>query len=575
MRLFHLLTLLTGFLLASPAHAQWQSTTYTLKGGWSSIYLSGDASHAAIGDLFPATVTEVWRWNPNPNQVQFTESPLIPSAGTADWSVWRRGAPADSSFTEMIGRSAYLVKSTGTIADTYTVTIKQSPLPPGSSWVRNGANFLGFPAFGTAATAPTISSYFNTFPAAVAANAKVFKYVGGELGPGNPLLVFSTGSERLDRSQAYWFSAQVVENFYGPVEINLSNANGLDFGRTGSVITAKVRNRGASPVTLTFAPVSSEASPTGQAAITGPVPLSRRVFNPLTLLWTETPLGSGFTQVIAAQSTVELQFGLSRGAMNGGTASLYASMLRVTDAGQLMDLVLPVRAQPASLTGLWIGDVKLTGVESKAAGSTGTTTPEPFLLRTLIHVADGGRPTLLSQVFLGQLAVAPHAQGVCTQEALLKQDAKSSATRLVAAHLPLDLVGAPYSPTPPQQGVLLQPVLLQPITLTQPGSVIFEVTVPFNDPTNPFVHQYHPDHDNKDPRGDALIAGQESYTLVRKCTFTFTASPPAGSTVSSGWGSSVIGGNYTETITGAHSEEISVSGTFELSRASEVGTLSQ
>ena len=72
------------------AHAQWQTTTYTLKGGWNAIHLSGDASYNTIENLLPATVEEVWRWNPNPNQVQFTSSPLIPSAGTPEWSTWRR-----------------------------------------------------------------------------------------------------------------------------------------------------------------------------------------------------------------------------------------------------------------------------------------------------------------------------------------------------------------------------------------------------------------------------------------------------------------------------------------------------
>ena len=86
-----LFTVATLFLTAT-AHAQWQNTTYTLKGGWNSIYLHGDASHATPDELFAAhtEVLEVWRWNPNPTQVGFTTTPLIPSAGTAEWSVWQR-----------------------------------------------------------------------------------------------------------------------------------------------------------------------------------------------------------------------------------------------------------------------------------------------------------------------------------------------------------------------------------------------------------------------------------------------------------------------------------------------------
>ncbi len=81
-----LLLLLSSLLFAAAAHAQWQSTTYALKGGWNSIYLHGDASYAPPATLFASNpeVLEVWRWNPNPTQVQFTTSPLIPSAGTAE-----------------------------------------------------------------------------------------------------------------------------------------------------------------------------------------------------------------------------------------------------------------------------------------------------------------------------------------------------------------------------------------------------------------------------------------------------------------------------------------------------------
>ena len=556
MKLILLLVSLCSLIFATAARAQWQTTTYTLKGGWSSIYLSGDAAPDTLANL-PATVTEIWRWNPNPNQIQFTESPLTPSAGTPEWSVWRRGSPADSTLSQLIGRAAYLVKSTGTTANTYAVAIKQAPQPPGASWVRNGANLLGFPTFKSGSNYPTISAYFATFPAAIAANAKVFKYVGGELGPTNPIQIFSTTNEQLDRTQAYWFSAEVVENFYAPLEINLSNSNGLDFGRTGSVITARIRNRSASAVTVTLAPVNSETKPTGQPDIAGPVPLTSRAFNATTLLWTETPITTAYTVSIAAKGTLELQFGVNRAAMTAGVDASYASFLRLTDSGNLTAVILPVRAQQTSLAGLWVGDVKLTAVASKVVGSPGATTPTPLPLRTILHVAEGGSARLLSQVFLGQLDVAPHNVGLCTRESLLKQDAKASAQRLVAAHMPLDQV------------------ITGSGTASIPGVVTCVITVPYDDPTNPFVHQYHPDHDNKDARLQPVAAGVESYTITRTCTFTFTTSPPAGSSVSSGWGSSVLGGTYSETISGVHRGLITVSGTFELNRASEIVTLSQ
>jgi hypothetical protein len=190
-------------------------------------------------------------------------------------------------------------------------------------------------------------------------------------------------------------------------------------------------------------------------------------------------------------------------------------------------------------------------------------------MRTLLHVADDGTARLLSQAFLGQLAAGANDLGICTKESLLKQDAKAGAQRFVAAHMPLDQVldsGAG--------------------TVALPGVLVRTVNVPYNDATNPFIHQYHPDHDNKDARFNnfALASGVtdttakisdgvESPAITRVCKFTFTASPPPGSSVSSGWGSGVIGGTYSETLSGVHNESLQLDGTFELRRASEIGSI--
>jgi hypothetical protein len=187
------LLLALGFLFtAATAHAQWQSTTYTLKGGWNSIYLHGDATHATPDELFAEhpEVLEVWRWNPNPTQVGFTTTPLIPSAGTPEWSTWVRGG-GSNSLGQLIGQTAYLAKCSGTVSDSHSLAIPQRILPPSASWVRNGANLMGFPSHLSGGGFPSVGSYFATFPAAIASNVKIYKYVGGELGPGNPLQVFS------------------------------------------------------------------------------------------------------------------------------------------------------------------------------------------------------------------------------------------------------------------------------------------------------------------------------------------------------------------------------------------------
>jgi hypothetical protein len=550
--------LLAG-LSVGVTHGQWQSTSYTLKGGWNAIYLHGDASYAPPATLFASypAVLEVWRWNTNPTQVQFMTTPLIPSAGTAEWTVWKRDGSV-SALSQMVGQSAYLVKCSGTTSNSYTVSIPQKVVPPSAAWVRNGANLMGFPSkLGSAY--PTLGSYFATFPAAIAANTKIYKYVGGDLGAANPLQVFSPTSEKLDRNQAYWFSSQVVGNFYAPVELGLSNLSGLDFGRTGAVITVRLLNRSATTSTVTIAPVASSAAPSGQESITGSVPITRRVFTAASATWTETPISAGFTEVVGPNATVELNFGIDRGdaSMTGAAANaLFASLLRFSDSAGLYDIVLPVTARKATLAGLWVGDAIVGGVESKTAGYTGTATAQTYALRYLIHVDDDGTARLLSQVFMGNLAAAPYAAGLCTQESGLNAADKASARRLVCAHMPLDRVLGSGSGS-----------FALGATLTR------TIATPFNDPTSPFVHQYHPDHDNQSG-STALVSGQESYDLSRAVTFSFAASAPAGVSAT-GYGGSVIAGSYAETLSGLRKDSVTVTGTFTLRRVSEIGTLSQ
>ncbi len=549
--------LLSLFLLLTPhAHAQWQTTTYTLHGGWNSIYLHGDATHATIDQLLAANpeVISVWRWNPNANPIQFGSSPLIPVAGSIDWNIWVRGQPAQTTLASLLGQTAYLVECSGVVTDNFSLTIPQKVQPPRSTWVRNGANLLGFPTK-LGGAYPTFAAYFATFPVAVAANTKIYKYVGGPLNAANPVQVFSPSFEPLDRTQAYWFDAAVVSDFYAPLEVSPSNLAGLSYGRTGSRIIVRVRNRTAAVVTLTVAPVASASAPVGQEAITAAVPLTRRTFDAGTASYVDTAVSGPFGVVLAPQSSVELSFGVDRSLITGATDALYASLLRFTESGNLMDVVLPVTARVTSLAGLWVGDVAATNVQSKAPGSPGTTTASPYPLRVIIHVDNTGTARLLSQVFLGRLAPAPYDLGVCTKESLLKADDKANARRLVAAHLPVDTEVSSGSGS-----------------VALGATLVRAVSVGFAERTNPYVHTYHPDHDNKNPRFEMLTTPLESPNIARSCAFTFTLTPPVG-TSASGWGSTVIGGTYAETVTGLHKDALTVTGTFELRRISEIGSI--
>ncbi len=541
-----LVTLLTGQSLLG----QWITESYTLNAGWNGIYLHGDATHITPAKLFENTaVSQVWRWNPNPDQVQFTTSPAVPSESSSEWTVWKRDDPEEQKLNSLIGQSAYLIFCEGSTAT--TVQILQRPMPPAATWLVSGANFLGFPA--ATATKPIMTSYFASFPQATTSPAKVFKYIGGELTANNPMQV-SVATERIDRNTAYWFETAVVSDFTAPVEYEVAGTNGIAFGRTATYVTMGVMNRTSSAITLTLATETSEPAPAGQTGITGSVPLTYRTFDSSTNNYLETPVSGSFTVSVPANGRLDLQFGVDRSRMSDSSEALYASFLKITDSAGLSNVRMPMSAQVASSAGLWIGEVSVTHVGSTVPGSPGSTTTRPFPLRMIVHVDANGAARLLSQVFLGPLASG--LSGITTRESLLHPDRKAESMRLVSSQMPLDRV------------------LSGSGSFAVGSTLAYQVVLPFDDPTNPFVHQYHPDHDNRDANLLPLEAGVESYNITRECSFAFTEEPPDGSSIT-GWGTSVYGGSYSEIIKGLNktTQNLTTSGTFLFRRLSEIADI--
>ncbi|MBN1225983.1 MAG: hypothetical protein JXA79_03240 [Deltaproteobacteria bacterium] len=111
------------------------------------------------------------------------------------------------------------------------------------------------------------------------------------------------------------------------------------------------------------------------------------------------------------------------------------------------------------------------------------------------------------------------------------------------------------------------------------GSVTCELNVDSNHPTNPFLHKYHPDHDNLDPRYEKVV--EEAYKIVRSISLKFSNRYPPDEDLMEreypplGWGETKLGGVYTETVKGLHQDDIQISGPFTLERISVVKELKE
>src|SRR4030095_8898543 len=94
--------------------------------------------------------------------------------------------------------------------------------------------------------------------------------------------------------------------------------------------------------------------------------------------------------------------------------------------------------------------------------------------------------------------------------------------------------------------------------------------------SNPFLHTYHPDHDNLDALFSTPLAqGIESYGVTRQITLSFAA--PNNDFNSLTQSSDDLSGNYLEAITfaarGSQTRQYNVLGSFSLKRISDITTL--
>ena len=190
--------------------------------------------------------------------------------------------------------------------------------------------------------------------------------------------------------------------------------------------------------------------------------------------------------------------------------------------------------------------------------------PSPLPLRLIVHNdAAAGNVTLLQRVFVGPGANSTNSV-IATREALLDASQLASARRISAPHLPFSLTNTFWRTAT--------------TNFAPGGQVTLTVPLDYNDhASNPFLHTFHPDHDNLDAKFQTVLpVGQESYTVTREIKLTFTTADPNSfrSLTASASGRSGI---YEETITmtgkAGATRQFRLSGSFNLQRISSVASL--
>ncbi len=619
--------------LAPTVSAQWITQTNSLRPGWNAVYLHVDPSHTNINGLVGVAdpIEEIWLWNADLPPSQALVEPQSPVPGS-QWSTWTRALGLGSELQTLRGNVAMLVRVSEVSAG-FEWRVKGRPVAPSFRWTLSGLNLVGFPAANN--PAPFYDVFLGQDAQAInwGQDAEIFRYQGGSLGTTNPIVVpaISYRLTQVRRDQAYWIrTGDLYNQYFGPFQVSGPGPNGLRFGDTIGSYRLVLKNVAKTNVTVTLRQVASETPPTGQPAavgtllpllVRGSVNTTNLTFGysnlgPAGVSWTLTPKGS-------IGSEVEVVIGVNRSQLTGAPGSLYAGVLRFTDSFGLTRIDLAASATSPSRTGLWVGNASVEYVsqylkpyakaESQSAfeallarlqltqGPRGSTTAyhyewdpvsgrilvsggpdrragsylldgpikldsggvaRPYPLRLIVHNT-GSSAALLQRAYVG-LSQATSNQVVATREEALLGSQLASARRISCTHLPSSDGNTPW---------LFNGAMQEGTTIST------TVELAHNDQaSNPFLHTFHPDHDNLDAQFEnELPAGFESYGVRRVVSLQFT--PPEDNFDSLTRSSGTMGGNYAETMTFTHwfgnAKQFNVLGRFTLRRVTDIPTLTQ
>ncbi|MDB4796806.1 SUMF1/EgtB/PvdO family nonheme iron enzyme, partial [bacterium] len=559
-------------LMTPMLHAEWKTEDFEVVPGWNAIYLHVDPSHETLELLVQRTpVTQVWLWAPSTSTAQFVTSVQDSTDFGSNWISWDSADSANSNLQKFIGNAAYLVyvattyhdgvaDQTVSEAQPFTLSLTGKAVPPAYTWTASGQNFIGFST--RDGFEPSFENFFALAETLDTSATEVYQYPGGELGSSNPLLVDAPVNTTVQRGSAYWIRDSDYNRFFGTFSLTLQDSDGVHFGTSLSAYSIRLSNTSNEAHTVNLEVVDSETPADGSSLVAAPPILIRGDLDPTTLTYPfSDPSTSSLTWTLEPSgevgSSVEIVFGIDRAAMTGNTGDLYGAILRFTDniAGTgYTQIDIPTTAEKGSFAGLWVGEAEITQVQQDiadyAVDDEGATALDDdgsavvdatdasfggvarsYPLRLIMHMDEDGTTRLLQRVYYGLDADAFPILG--TSQGLLNADHLDVARRITAVHLPWSEENAFWT---------------FDNVLDQTGTLAATITTDFSDQAaNPFLHTYHPDHDNKDAEfSGARDRGYESYDIVRE--ISLNAGTTLVSTESTTTSTSAATTSSTETV---------------------------
>ncbi len=571
-RLFGLLLLA---LLAPSVQAAVSQQTLSLQPGWNAVFIEVEPTQADMATVFAGVpIASVWRWRPDPDGAQFVRDPGEGLENIAGWFAWFPQPRPDAFLTNLFqieGGTAYLIRLEGSTPR--QVVLSGRPVFRPRAWQSNAFSLTGLPV--STGDAPSFAEFFQ----ASAAHAGQPVYTLDS--DGRWRLVTAPASEIIQRGRAYWIYTKGNSNYQGPMQVVLDQGESLEYSAALQEITVVLRNYSGATGSFQIERIGGDT-----------LPLLYRNEDPETgeVAWPQ--LRDSLILDAPANTDIFLTLAVDRARFN---ASRMEQVLALSDergtrvllfagGNTIQPFVEPrakrglAKAAEDGYAGLWVGEIFVDKVsEAQQAGTTPTPTVREFSQRVLVHVDNAGQARLLKDV------IQMWQDGTTKPSAVDPTFNEVDQPGRFVLITNKDLVGL-YSGASLRDGV---PVGIRYSTIaydfegdtlemdgdfggdrTLQTAVVIEPDLP----TNPFLHRYHPDHNNLDEQ--FLNYREEAFRIVRDMQFVFSAAPPGGSPTP-GWGDTRTGGTFEESIIGLHRNPIFVSGRFQLRRVSAVAVLNQ
>jgi len=568
-----IVALLLGAVTAQAQVATYQQTI-ELQPGWNAIWVQVQPEANHLSEVFAnLPVASVWRWIPTEAGARFIQDPAEGLQNVEGWFAWFP-EPRPEAFLSNLFRinanTAYLVRLEGT--ESLQVVLDGRPQLVPLRWQTDAFTLTGLPV--APLNPPTFGEFFANSPAHQ--GQPVYK-----LQANGQWQVVNPASTAIREGEAYWVYTEGNSRYQGRLEVALDQGESLEFAAALDEIRFVLRNRSALPGSFLVRRLGASAMPIAfrnEDQETGDVGWP---FLPASLVLDASPRENVFVTL----GVVRREFSASR----------MEQIIEITDefgerrllhlgGNTLQPFVAPVRgssgrmADSVSLAGLWLGEVEIDAVsESQQAGVVPEPAPQSFSQRFLVHVDSSGQARLLKDVIQmwQEGTVAPSALDPTRNEVI-----ESGRYVLLTDPGLIGLFTGSINRDGASVGQRYSTVAYDFEADAQlfdgefgPGSQLSTTLVIEPDlPTNPFLHRFHPDHDNRDAQ--FLNFQAEAYQVVREMRLIFAVDDPLGATPP-GWGETIVGGFFEESITGLHKNAIFTSGQFRLRRISSVPVLNQ